>query len=328
MKGKVIYTLVRIFFYNNLPESIQLTFRRWLTDEADQKEKHKAIERIWNAIDAAADKSTEKDLKLLHARIKAEYPEKKNTTTLYKSLIRAAAIFLLPLLGAFTTYLYMHKKEADKIEWTESFAAAGQRKEITLSDGSTVWLNSGSILIHAKEFNGKERSLYLNGEAIFEVAKNPGKPFIVKTNHINIEATGTIFNVEAYSDSEYTVATLKEGGIKVDMTEHESMTLLPDQQVRYHNSTGTAVREIVDADKVLQWKHGYITFQKASFDYIIQTLERKFDVRINYEANKFAEHSFNMKIYPGEDIYHILDIMKEMIPDLRHKTENNIIYIY
>jgi ferric-dicitrate binding protein FerR (iron transport regulator) len=235
---------------------------------------------------------------------------------------------LLPLLGAAATYVYMQEKEADKIEWTESFAAAGQSKEIILPDGSTVWLNSGSILIYAKTFNGKERTLYLNGEAIFEVAKNPEKPFIVKTNHVNIEATGTIFNVEAYFNSEYTIATLKEGGIKVDMAEHESMTLLPDQQVRYHNQTGTAVRDVVDAGEVLQWKHGYLTFRKASFDYIIQALERKFDVRINYEANKFAGRSFNMRTYPGEDIYHILDIMKEMIPGLRYKTDNHIIYMY
>ena len=326
MKNKVIHTLIQKFYNNSLSVSSQIAFRRWFIDESGKDEKLKALENQWEATEAFADEATEKDLSLLYLRIRKEQSVKRQV--IFQKLLRVAAFFILPLLGACLTYVFMQKQGGDDLEWTECFAANGQRKEIILSDGTTVWLNSGSVLLYTKEFKRKERTLYLNGEAIFSVAEDVKRPFIVKTNHMDVEALGTIFNVEAYSDAEYTTTTLEEGRVRVNVEDKESMILLPDQQIRYNNITGSITHETVDAYRVLQWKHGYVIFQKVSFDIIMQTLERKFDVRINYESNKFAGRNFNLKIYPDEDIYHTLDVVKEMMPGLQYKISNNIIFIY
>jgi len=328
MSKKSISALIKKYFQNQLPEDVDISFRKWFLDDYSLQEKEDALKEIWEETKGLADQSTHKELALLHHRIEASLPGRNKKYHL-RRFLRIAAGFLLLLVGGLSTYLYMQSRyQAATIEWEESFVASGQQKKIVLSDSTVVWLNSGSLLVYAKEFKGKERSLYLNGEAIFDVAKDPERPFIVKTNYMEVEALGTVFNVEAYADSEYTIMTLEEGSTRVSLKDKDPLILIPDQQVRYHNITGTTTREPVDAGKVLQWKHGYINFQKATFDYIAQTLERRFDVIINYETNNFTGRSFNMKVLPDEDILQVLDILKEMIPGLRYKVSDKVIYIY
>lgn len=328
MSKKSISALIKKYFQNQLPEDVDISFRKWFLDDYSLQEKEDALKEIWEETKGLADQSTHKELDLLHRRIEVGLPGRNKKYHL-RRFLRIAAGFLLLLVGGLSTYLYMQSRyQAVTIEWEESFVASGQQKKIVLSDSTVVWLNSGSLLVYAKEFKGKERSLYLNGEAIFDVAKDPERPFIVKTNYMEVEALGTVFNVEAYADSEYTIMTLEEGSTRVSLKDKAPLILTPDQQVRYHNITGTTTREPVDAGKVLQWKHGYINFQKATFDYIAQTLERRFDVIINYETNNFTGRSFNMKVLPDEDILQVLDILKEMIPGLRYKVSDKVIYIY
>jgi ferric-dicitrate binding protein FerR (iron transport regulator) len=171
--------------------------------------------KIWEETDAVADESTLRDLKALHSRIRK--------AKIIPLLRRIAAVVLLPLAGAALMYWHMPEQQEVSPEWMECFVPGAERKEVTLPDGTHVWLNSGSVLIYDKEFHGKARMLYLNGEAIFNVARNREKPFIVKTNYMNIEALGTVFNVEAYSDAEYTTATLGEGKALVGLKNLESV---------------------------------------------------------------------------------------------------------
>lgn len=328
MAMKTIRAIIRRYFQENHTEEVDASFRKWFLDGSYEHEKENVLKEVWEETEAVADHSTRKDLGVLHRRIKNTLPDGGKKYTL-RPFLRIAAGFIIFILGGLSTYVFIQNRYSDNtVEWTESFVAGGQQKKIVLSDSSTVWLNSGSVLVYAKEFKGKERSIYLNGEAIFDVAKDPQRPFIVKTNYMEIEALGTVFNVEAYADSEYTIMTLEEGSVKVSPDDKEPLILKPNQQIKYHNMTGATTRETVDATRVLQWKHGYINFQKASFDYIMQTLERRFDVIINYETNNFAGRSFNVKVLPDEDIVQVLEILKEMIPGLHYKIDGKIIYIH
>ena len=146
---------------------------------------------------------------------------------------------------------------------------------------------------------------------------------------MEIEALGTVFNVEAYSDSELTIATLEEGKVRVDtdLAKGEPIILYPDEQVVYNSQLKTVSKTVVDAGRVLQWKHGYLTFQGAYFDYIVKTIERKYDVTINYETGEFAGRSFTMKFRPDEGLIQVLDILKEMVNGLNYRMKGNIIYI-
>src|SRR5690606_32526777 len=92
----------------------------------------------------------------------------------------------------------------------------GKRSEISLSDGSKVWLNSGSKLIFPATFEGKNRIVYLEGEGIFKVTHNKSQPFIVKTGNHNIEVLGTLFNVTNYTDENTVSTVLKSGSVQLN----------------------------------------------------------------------------------------------------------------
>ena len=105
-----------------------------------------------------------------------------------------AAIFLLPVLSAFTVYYFTQRPQRN-LQPTVITAQKGEKAEVVLPDGSNVWINSGSTRTYDRHFNGKERSVYLQGEAYFEVTENKKRPFIVHTKHITVQALGTSFNV-------------------------------------------------------------------------------------------------------------------------------------
>lgn len=331
MANKTIRSIIRKFFGNDMPEAIQATFRRWWLQSDHRQEKDFVMEEIWEETPSVATENTVQELKQIQKRIKeTDKDSDTNKRTLPYIFSRAAAILLLPLLGAAITYLILQSDTSVRQpEMAECFVPNGERKQIELSDGTKVWLNSGSLLIYAKQFTGDKRSLYLNGEASFDVAKNPHKPFIVKTAHMEVEALGTLFNVSAYPDQETTIATLQNGKIRVltDLEEEKACILSPDEQLIYNHRLATTSFSHVDAARVLQWKNGYLTFQGASFDQIAKALERRFDVIINYETGRFAGRCFTLKFNPDENLDQILEVIKELIKGLNYKRKENIVYI-
>lgn len=326
MGNTYIRSLITRFFGKDLPKDVQLRFRQWFVQDEYRREKEEAMREIWESDTSVADESTRGELHKLHKRIDRR---KSAAYTLYSRLMRAAAIILLPLTGAVITYFVMqHYPQTVEPELVECFVPHGDKRQLTLPDGSDVWVNAGSILIYSKQFTGKTRTLFLNGEAYFKVAKDPKKPFIVKTKYIDVQALGTRFDVQSYPESEQTVATLVGGKIKVDSkTSDESFTLVPNEQVIYDNQSGRLSKQAVDARLFARWKEGYLMFQGASFNYIVKTIERRFNVTINYEDNKYAGRSFNVKFKPDESLTQVLEVLKEMIVGLRYKIKDNVVYI-
>ena len=173
-----IHILIGKFFRNDLPPEIHKKFHAWLLDRNFPEEKEKAMGALWEEESAVADESTFQELSRLHKRIEASGRTLHKPIGLY--IRRIAAIILLPLLGVFGTYYYLTKVNpvVEEAQLKECFVANGERKQVELPDGTKVWLNSGSLLVYDKQFRGKRRLLFLNGEARFQVAKDPEKPFL------------------------------------------------------------------------------------------------------------------------------------------------------
>ena len=197
MGKRNIHILIEKFFENDLSPEIQKKFHAWLLDRNFQEEKEKAMVTLWEEKSAVANESTFQELSRLHKRIEASDRMLHKPIGLY--IKRIAAILLLPLLGAFGTYYYLTKVNpvVEEAQLKECFVANGEQKQVKLPDGTKVWLNSGSLLVYDKHFRGKRRLLFLNGEARFQVAKDPAKPFLVKTAHMTVKALGTVFNLNA-----------------------------------------------------------------------------------------------------------------------------------
>ena len=163
----------------------------------------------------------------------------------------------------------------------------GNRSVVTLSDGSTVWLNAGSRLVYPSEFVDKTREVFLVGEAFFEVQKNESQPFVVKTADVKVSVLGTRFNVSAYPE-DYSVQTvLAEGSVKINRTNanlfEKGIELVPGQMA-YYNKKNRDTRIInVEVDNYTLWTQGLFKFSNTDLNRITKRLERYYNLTFEYE---------------------------------------------
>lgn len=168
-------------------------------------------------------------------------------------------------------------KTTTEIVYNTMSTPRGRQFEITLPDGTHVWLNAASSIRYPTAFTGKERKVELNGEAYFEVVKNARQPFIVDArNKATIEVLGTSFNISAYENEKSLNTTLLDGSVKVN-----GAILKPGQQARVTEEV--RVIDHTDIDKVMAWQRGFFNFEGATLEEVMQQLERWYDIDVEYE---------------------------------------------
>jgi transmembrane sensor len=159
---------------------------------------------------------------------------------------------------------------------------AGQY-QLTLPDGSRVWLNNVSSLRYPTSFQGKKRIVELTGEAYFEVAKDATKPFIVRGRDEEVEVLGTSFNIMAYPEEGGTQTTLLTGAVRVS-TSGAAVQLNPGEQAEVMTNGGLKILIGVPSEDIVSWKNGFFYFGRATFANMIRQLARWYDVEVVYQG--------------------------------------------
>lgn len=328
-----IRILITRFFENDFPKESVLKFQQWFTRKEDSVIKNEVLNELWEQEAAEADKHTLRALEEMNRRIG------QNKKTVYLSLSRRllciASILLLPVIGGLFTYWMMHSKSdsivpsVPKTEIVEHIVPDGEMKQVLLPDGSEVWLNAGSMLLYPDDLPGPDRCLFLSGEATFRVEKDPERPFIVKTQYMQVEALGTTFNVRSYVDAGTAAVTLEKGLVRVDVNGkvRVSEVISPNEQLVYNHRQGKISRLQVDAELVSKWKEGYLVFEEASFEDIIRTVERRFNVTVYYDVRKYGGGRFSVKYTPYENVRQVLTILETLNPGLKWNIEDDTIYV-
>ena len=181
---------------------------------------------------------------------------------------------------------------------------------LVLSDGTRVYLNAMSRFKYPVKFLGDSREVELSGEAYFEVTKDVGHPFIVRTPEINIEVLGTSFNLSAYENTEKIVTTLIEGRVKlISHSNRESMSMQPEEQATFHVKDGLTEIERVDVNLYTAWKDGNFIFHDARLEDIMITLTRWYSMNVLYTNESVKELRFSGNLDRYGDINQILDII-------------------
>jgi transmembrane sensor len=160
----------------------------------------------------------------------------------------------------------------------------GNVYQLQLADGTKVWLNSASSITYPSSFNKHDRTVSLQGEAYFEVAKDTKKPFIVNSRGVSITVTGTHFNVSAYDDDEEFKATLLEGGVDVEKG-GKKITLLPGEQAVSKNSSRELAHVTVDPTNAVAWKAGNFVFEGQDLRTMMRNISRWYDVEVSFEGD-------------------------------------------
>lgn len=314
------------FFRNKIPRNEQLHFQNWLLKNEDKTEKEEMMNCLWEETTLSADESTYQDLKEIHSRI--NYLDRK-TKPLYISFARIAAIIVLPLLVFSATYIYFNSKMSE-VEVVQYYVPKGETKHLVLSDGTEVWINSDSYLSLPKTFDSKTRKVNLTGEAYFQVSKDPKKPFIVRTNKMNIKVLGTKFNINAYPDIAEVKTTLKEGKVNVEITnekKNDTYLLAPNEELSFNIKTGDITKREVDAASFPAWNSSNMIFNATLLNDLFKQLERRYSIRIANESHKYDNKRLTVKFENSENVDEIFHILQLMIPELKIKKQENIIII-
>lgn len=184
----------------------------------------------------------------------------------------------------------------------------GGQYQLTLGDGTVVWLNAGSSLKYPTAFTGKERTVELTGEAYFQVAKNKERPFSVAVNGMKVEVLGTHFNVMAYHDENTIETTLLEGSVKLTKDGNSTM-LMPNQQGVLSNGASNFSVHVVNTENVIAWKNGLFKFDNENIETIMRKVARCYDVDINYKGN-LKRQNFGGTVPMFKDISQLLTTLE------------------
>lgn len=208
-----------------------------------------------------------------------------------RTVAAAAAIAIV-----FAVAGYWTAGRGDEEVFYRIVAENGQKSSISLPDGSTIMLNSGSSITYSSKFNKGNRDIELEGEAFFDVAKNPDLPFVVHANEMDVTALGTKFNVRAYENDNKIVATLVQGRIRTE-ADGKSEVLTPNNMARYDRVSRKLTSEkVIDTEAATAWTENRIVFDDEPLEEIGKRLERLYDVEVVFADETCRKERFNGRV--------------------------------
>ncbi|MDR1356885.1 MAG: FecR domain-containing protein [Tannerellaceae bacterium] len=282
--------------------------------------KRQQLQNIWDVAGAPfgpEDIDMEKAYERVMSRVKGR-KWYQSPPALY--LQRAAAILLLPLtLGLIYLLVNRSGKESGggQIVYMEVTTPFGMHSRMNLPDGSAVWLNAGSMLKYPAVFTPGARRIYLSGEAYFKVESDVDNPFIVETENLTVEATGTAFNVEAYVADSMTSVTMVEGKATVGIGIARPLSIKPGERIEYNLSKGDYEIKLTDAYKWYAWKDGKIVFRDDPLEYVFKKIGQTFNVEIIMKDTSIGRHPYRAT-FEGESLDEILRLLRMTAP-IRYK---------
>lgn len=284
---------------------------KYIRGEATQEERNQVVE--W--MDADEEHVREvMALRKLHdvvvmnqveeADNRAAKPAKRHVLwrKMFPEALKVAAMLLL-VLGI----QFLMKKEETGSQ--NLYVPAGQRAELTLPDGSKVWLNSRTRLTYPLTF-AETREVELDGEAYFTVARNEGHSFVVKTQGMEVRVLGTEFNVKAYAGANEMQVDLLKGSVELggNALDGASCRMFPKERVRI--AGGKLEKSLIDDYDYFKWTEGLICFRQEPVASIFKKLELYYNVRIVVDKKNFLNELYSGKFRTEDGVEQVLRILQ------------------
>ena len=196
-------------------------------------------------------------------------------------------------------------EEREPVYYTVNIPYGGEYN-LVLPDGTRIYLNAGTTLRYPDHFAGGSREIFLSGEAYLEVSRDTSRPFIVRTDDMDVRVLGTVFNVNAYPDGNYVRTTLVEGKVETSCG-GERIVMKPGTQVAYDKATRQADYFPVDVRHFISWKDGYYDFRDMTLGELMQIFVRWYDVDVRF-ANPLLENlRFSGRLRRYEDVSELFE---------------------
>lgn len=304
----------------------------WLKKDPRNKDYFHKIKRSWQPME-----NPKEDVRQAYLEMKSKLAMNHSFNSQFHDMNREARISwrqglkiaAILIIGLMTGYSMNKLKKQEpispkKLNHTKISTSAGEQSQVTLPDGSKVWLNAESTVRFASDEFMKNRAVELKGEAYFQVAHLSSSAFTVKTKDFDIHVTGTEFNVMAYEDLKRTETTLVKGSITVK-GQGKSIPLKSNEKItwqggQYHIQRGHTASNIA-------WRKGILQFNQAPLHELLRKLERWYNVRLILEDSGLKDIQYSGVFKNQETIFDILEVIQMTTPMAYQKTGNREITI-
>ena len=316
------YALLAKYLIGSLsPEEMEEVLR-WRDLSAENEVVFSEVLRLrlsWNAAKYADGERIDMALEKVNVRI-----NRARRYRIARSLLKYAAIILLFVSFSAVGWNYFKPETYVTIALGDSESV----KKVTLDDGSVVWLRGNSVLKIPQSFSAVNRTVSLQGEAFFDVAKNAQSPLYVSTNYVNIKVLGTAFNVKTDEKHQNVETVLARGKVALlDKQWNPILDMSPGEKVTYDNNKNEYATEVVDVNVCTAWRLNQFVFENVTLREIVNQLSVKFNVNINLESTKLAQRKFRCVINEDESLPDILKLLKYLAP-IQYRIEGKEIFIY
>jgi ferric-dicitrate binding protein FerR (iron transport regulator) len=272
----------------------KFNFRKKQVSAKDQSLQEEIVNRYFDDLDLgklpeANDHGVEFNSDKVYSRITAQIDGGKIKTFKKQWLVAASLLAGLCL----SAYIYRNNilDYVSPITTRQIAAANGKIVNITLADGTKIWLNGGSKLTYPDKFRGDRREITLTGEAFLDVAHDDHQSFIIHTGAVRTQVLGTSFNIKAYPEDHFVKVDVLSGKVGViaatnNAKKSQTVFLTPAQEVIFNKDNNQVVKtQMVDVDILVRWKNGDLVFKRMPLPEVISTIEHRFNVKVDVDIN-------------------------------------------
>ena len=301
----------KIHYYINKPSAeYDSGFSSWL-NESDSNQKIWEEVCLTYRITGDLPEEFDPDQLKAWARIDRRINLNQRRISLNPVFFKVAAAIILFFIGGLSSWYFLQDHE---VQYTQVFSPYGHKTKVVLPDRSVVWLNGNSSLKYETDFKDS-RQVEVSGEALFQVTKDPGNVFCLRSGDVRVEVYGTRFNFKHYPEDQHTELALLEGSVGFFNQNKLLTKMVPGEVVNLDQRTNSFKVDRENLDLIVSWSTDELVIENQSFGEVLKYLERWYGVRFHYDENLPLDQHLSFKVKT--------ESLPELLTSIKHLTSIN-----
>lgn len=303
-----------------------------IADTMDDKDVNESLGSLWAQSDSAS--MDEGEISAAYERLRITNGEKKKSKYLKLFTWQRIAAVIIPLVmlvvfGRLYVQMSDELKASQVVAMLQEHTVSDECKTIALADGTQVRLNQSSVLLYPEKFVGKERKVFLTGEAFFDIKHDGRHPFHVSTPYFDITDLGTSFSVSSYATDVEVSTTLKTGKIELKIVgEDKVYSMKPNDQLVYNVKTKAVdLRQVTNEDDGLNWRNKQISLDDVTLAEAARIMGDVYGVKFVFRSSRHRNTKITVHFNRGESLKKALAIVGNLVPGLEYELMKDKVII-
>lgn len=303
-----------------------------IADTMDDKDVNESLSSLWAQSDSAS--MDEGEISAAYERLRITNGEKKKSKYLKLFTWQRIAAVIIPLVmlvvfGKLYVQMSDELKASQVVAMLQEHTVSDECKTIALADGTQVRLNQSSVLLYPEKFVGKERKVFLTGEAFFDIKHDGRHPFHVSTPYFDITDLGTSFSVSSYATDVEVSTTLKTGKIELKIVgEDKVYSMKPNDRLVYNVKTKAVdLRQVTDEDDGLSWRNKQISLDDVTLADAARIMGDVYGVKFVFRSSRHRNTKITVHFNRGESLKKALAIVGNLVPGLEYELKKDKVII-